>query len=169
MTSYVENETGERFDFEIEAVINAVAEEVLKMEGCPYEAQVNVLLTDNKGIREFNAGYRQTDRATDVLSFPNMEFEKPADFAPAKDSFADCFDPESGELVLGDIILSVDKIIEQAENYGHSRKRELAFLTAHSMLHLCGYDHMEEEEARVMEQKQEAVLAKLGISREKQP
>ena len=74
-------------------------------------------------------------------------------------------DPETGELMLGDIILSVDKIVEQAEAYGHSEKRELAFLVAHSMLHLMGYDHMEEEERQVMEAKQSQILNELGITR----
>lgn len=75
------------------------------------------------------------------------------------------FGPDTGELVLGDIMISVDKVREQAESYGHSTKREFAFLVAHSMLHLCGYDHMEPEEAEVMEQKQEELLTGLGITR----
>jgi len=74
----------------------------------------------------------------------------PSDFSHVEEAFEDCFNPESGELMLGDIILSVDKIREQAESYGHSQTRELAFLVAHSMLHLCGYDHMEPEEAALM-------------------
>ena len=78
----------------------------------------------------------------------------------------DCFDPDTGELILGDIVLSVDKIYEQAESYGHSTKRELAFLVAHSMLHLFGYDHMEEDEMRIMEEKQREILDKLGITRD---
>ncbi len=78
----------------------------------------------------------------------------------------DCFDPDSGELILGDIIISVEKVEEQAQEYGHSELREFAFLVAHSMFHLCGYDHMEANEAAVMEQKQEAVLTQLGITRE---
>ena len=80
-------------------------------------------------------------------------------------SAEDCFDPDSGELILGDIIISVEKVIEQAEAYGHSRERELGFLTAHSMLHLFGYDHMEEDERIDMEEKQEAILARLGLYR----
>ena len=75
-------------------------------------------------------------------------------------------DPDTGELILGDFIISVDRVRDQAESYGHSRKREFAFLVAHSMLHLCGYDHMEPEEAEVMEAKQEQVLASLGITRD---
>ena len=106
------------------------------------------------------------DRETDVLSFPNLDFDRPGDFEISEDREADYFDPDTGELILGDIIISVDRIKEQAESYGHSRKREFAFLVAHSMLHLCGYDHMEEGEAKVMEAKQEQVLSSLGITRD---
>ena len=167
MTFYVEFDEGitNDFDFDTEATVRAVAEAVLDAEGCPYETCVNVLVTDNEGIREFNRQYRNIDRETDVLSFPNLDFDVPGVFDIAEECEADYFDPESGELVLGDIILSVDRIREQAKNYGHSLKREFAFLVAHSMLHLCGYDHMEESEAAVMEGKQEAILTELGITR----
>lgn len=164
MTSYVENETEEKFGFDVKEILDAVMSQVLDMEACPYEAQVNLLITDNEGIHEFNREYRQVDSPTDVLSFPMIDFEHEADFSEIGEA-ADYFDPESGELVLGDIIISADKVKEQAEKYGHSVKREFAFLIAHSMLHLCGYDHMEEDEAQVMEQKQEAVLLALGITR----
>lgn len=166
MTLYIENETEVTYPFDAKQTMEAVAEAVLKTEGCPYQAQINVLLTDNEGIRAFNRQYRQIDRETDVLSFPNLEFALPGDFRIGQGQEADCFDPDSGELILGDIILSVERIASQAEEYGHSLRRELAFLVAHSMLHLCGYDHMEPEEAVVMEQKQEQVLSSLGITRE---
>ena len=166
MTFYVENETEVTFPFDVEEVVELVAEEVLDAEECPYETQVNVLLTDNEGIHEFNREHRGIDRETDVLSFPNVDFETEGDFDIDEEREADYFDPDSGELILGDIIISVDKVMEQAENYGHSTKREFAFLVAHSMLHLCGYDHMEEEEAKVMETKQEEILTALGITRE---
>lgn len=166
MTFYVENETGVVYPFSVEETVEAVAEAVLEAEGCPYEVQVNVLLTDNPGIREFNRQYRQMDRETDVLSFPNLEYETPGHFEIPSQQEADCFDPDSGELILGDIILSVDRIADQARQYGHSLRRELAFLVAHSMLHLCGYDHMAPEEAAVMEQKQEQILTQLGITRD---
>ncbi len=166
MTFYVENETDKKFDFEVEEIIKLVANQVLESEQCPYEVQLNVLLTDNEGIRGFNAEHRNIDKETDVLSFPNVEFLKPSDFSLAEENALDCFEPDTGELILGDIIVSADKVFEQAENYGHSHKREFAFLIAHSMLHLCGYDHMEESEAKVMEAKQEETLSKLGISRE---
>lgn len=166
MTSYIENETDVIFPFSIEETVEKVMEAVLESEECPYEATINVLLTDNEGIREFNREHRQIDSATDVLSFPNIEYEEPADFSHVEEEEADCFDPDSGELILGDIIVSVDKVKEQAVNYGHSELREFAFLIAHSMLHLCGYDHMEEGEAAVMEAKQSQILETLGITRD---
>lgn len=166
MQYFIENETEVTFDFNINEVVKLVVDEVLEQENCPYESQVNVLLTDNEGIRYFNKEYRDIDRETDVLSFPNVDFVEPGVFDIDEDAEADYFDPESGELILGDIIISVDKVMEQAQNYGHSRLREFAFLVAHSMLHLSGYDHMEPEEAKVMELKQEQVLTKLNITRD---
>lgn len=166
MTSYVENETSEVFEFNIKEIVDLIIEEVLSREGCPYEAQVNLLITDNEGIHEFNRQYRQVDAPTDVLSFPMIDFTKEADFSVVDHGEAEYFDPESGELILGDIIISADKVKEQALKFGHSQKREFAFLTAHSMLHLCGYDHMTQAQADVMEQKQEKVLEVLGITRD---
>lgn len=166
MISYVENETEVEMSFDIQEILNKIMDAVMDMEGCPYETTVNLLLTDNAGIREYNKNYRDQDRETDVLSFPNIPFDKEGDFTIVETDEADYFDPDSGELILGDIILSVDRIFSQAQEYGHSVLREFAFLTAHSMFHLCGYDHMEEQEAAVMEKKQEAVLTKLGITRQ---
>lgn len=166
MTFYVENETDVKFPFSAEDIVEQVTLEVLDMEECPYEVQLNVLLTDNAGICEYNKEYRQIDAPTDVLSFPNLFFESPGKFEIDEKDEADFFDPDTGELILGDIIISVDKVTEQASVYGHSQKREFAFLVAHSMLHLSGYDHMDKEEACVMEKKQEKVLVKLGITRE---
>ncbi|MCM1063392.1 MAG: rRNA maturation RNase YbeY [Eubacterium sp.] len=166
MTFYVENETRTEFPFDVETVGRIVCEAVLESEGCPYETQVDLVLTDNEGIRELNRECRGIDRETDVLSFPNLDLEKAGVFEIPKEAEADCFDPDTGELLLGDIMISVDRIREQAESYGHSLKREFAFLVAHSMLHLCGYDHMEPEEAKVMERKQEALLTGLGITRD---
>ncbi len=166
MTFYVENETDYRFPFSIEALTKEVCEAVLDAEKCPYEVQVNLVVTDNAGIRELNRECRGIDRETDVLSFPNVDFQQEGVFDIDEDAEADYFDPDTGELILGDIMISVDRCLEQAESYGHSIKREFAFLVAHSMFHLCGYDHMEEAEAKVMEQKQEDILTGLGITRD---
>jgi len=166
MTFYVEDDTEKEFSFSIKEVFEKVADAVLETESCPYDVCVGLLLTDNGGIRRYNKEYRGIDKETDVLSFPNLDFEQAGVFSITEEAEADYFDLDSGELLLGDIIISVDKIEEQAAAYGHSECREFAFLTAHSMFHLCGYDHMTEKEAAVMEQKQEAVLQKLGIVRE---
>ncbi|MCI9315670.1 MAG: rRNA maturation RNase YbeY [Lachnospiraceae bacterium] len=165
MTSYVENETEITFPFAVQDIVDRIMDEVTQMECCPYETTVNLLITDNAGIREYNKNYRGLDRETDVLSFPNLSFEREGDFSQAEAEKADCFDPDSGELILGDIILSAERVLAQAQEYGHSVLREFAFLTAHSMFHLCGYDHMEEQDAAAMEQKQEEVLTRMGITR----
>lgn len=166
MTLYLEEEAAGNFPFSPEDTARLVCRAVLEEEGCPYEAQVNLVLTNDEGIREMNRESRGIDRATDVLSFPNVDFRQQGVFEIDENREADYFDPDSGELMLGDIMISVDKVREQAESYGHSLKREFAFLVAHSMLHLCGYDHMEDKEAEVMERKQEEVLAGLGITRD---
>ncbi|HIZ79094.1 MAG TPA: rRNA maturation RNase YbeY [Candidatus Lachnoclostridium stercorigallinarum] len=165
MTIEIEYEAEKKLDLPWETIIRDVIEEAMDYEGCPYEAEVSVILTDNEAIREINRDYRQIDRPTDVLSFPMVDYEQPADFDGLEDRAEDYFNPETGELMLGDIIVSVDKVEEQAEKYGHSQARELAFLVAHSMLHLFGYDHMEEEERLVMEKKQAEILERRGYRR----
>lgn len=164
MTIQIENETEVSFDFNYEQVIRDVIEASLDFEECPYEAEVEVILTDNAGIHEVNLQERQIDRPTDVLSFPFAYYETPADF-DALEEQDDAFNPETGEYMMGDIMISVDKVKEQADSYGHSEKRELGFLVAHSMLHLMGYDHMEDDERIVMEKKQEEILQTLNITR----
>ncbi len=139
-------------------IIEKVVLTALDYEDCPYESMVYVLLTDNESIRTINKEHRGIDRPTDVLSFPMHDYPTPADFSEIEETDPDAFHPDTGELMLGDIIISVDKVREQSESYGHSLIRELAFLTAHSMLHLMGYDHMEDEERKVMEAKQEEIL-----------
>ena len=148
-----------------EDIIRDVVNESLDYEKCPYEAEVNVILTDNQAIQEINREHRQIDAPTDVLSFPMVDYEAPSDFDHVEDAVEDYFNPETGELMLGDIVISVDKVEEQAEKYGHSQTRELAFLVAHSMLHLCGYDHMEEEERLLMEARQNEILERRGYTR----
>ena len=150
MTIQIDYETERELGIDYEALVKKVAEHVLDMEECPYEAQVNLVLTDNEEIKRVNTEFRNIERATDVLSFPMIPFESPAD---------------TGELLLGDIMISVDKVFAQAEEYGHSITREFCFLVAHSMLHLLGYDHMTPEEAAVMEAKQARALDELGITR----
>lgn len=168
MTFCVEIEADRENDIDYEKYFRTVAEEAMNLEKCPYEAEINLIITDNEGIREINKEQRGIDAPTDVLSFPFLEYEKPGDFSfleNQQSEWMDCFHPETGELMLGDIVISIEKVEEQAEKYGHSMVREFSFLLAHSMLHLFGYDHMESADSACMEQKQELILQNLGIKR----
>lgn len=166
MTIYHEEECKVVFDFDHKEVARQVIEAALDQEECPYEAEVSLTLTNDEEIHKVNKEFRGIDRPTDVLSFPMVEYEVPAEFDRIEEEQPDCFHPESGELVLGDILLSVDKVKEQADKYGHSELREYAFLIAHSMLHLLGYDHIDDEEmAKDMERRQEMILERLNIGR----
>lgn len=163
-----EKEVDEEIAFDYEELLSKVIEAAVASEKCPYACEVNLTLTDNDGIRRLNQEFRELDVPTDVLSFPMVDYEGAGDFShldtpEAKNMY---FNLESEELLLGDIVISLERAKEQAQEYGHSLERELAFLTAHSMLHLMGYDHIEDEEREVMEQKQEQILQKLGITRE---
>ena len=165
MTINIEYEAKESLDIPYEEIIRDVVPAELDYEQCPYEAEVNVLLTDNPSIQEINREYRQLDMPTDVLSFPMLDFERESDFSHVEEQVEDCFNPETGELLLGDIVVSVEKVKEQAEKYGHSQQRELAFLLAHSMLHLCGYDHEDGHGRMVMEERQRNILGERGYNR----
>lgn len=165
MTIEIEYEAEKKLDIPWEQIIREVVEEAMDYEDCPYEAEVSVTLTDNDAIQEINRDHRGIDSPTDVLSFPMVDYRRPADFDGLEEQAEDYFNPETGELMLGDIVVSVDKVEEQAEKYGHSRERELAFLVAHSMLHLFGYDHMEDDERLVMEKKQAEILERRGYTR----
>ena len=165
MTITIERESDIPLPFSEQEVAEAVISETLDYEDCPYEVQVNIILTSNDEIQQINLEQRGIDAATDVLSFPMIEYAYPSDFTVLEADGMDNFDPDSGELILGDIVISVDKVLEQAEKYNHAVKREYAFLIAHSMLHLFGYDHMDELERENMELKQDEILTRLGITR----
>lgn len=166
MTLNIEKEVDTKLDFDYEKIIKDVVEAALEFEDCPYETEINVVLTSNEEIAMINRDYRDLFKPTDVLSFPMIDYVAPGDFSQLEEcDTEDYFNPETGELMLGDIIISVDKVIEQASKYGHSQQRELGFLTAHSMLHLFGYDHMEPEETEAMELKQNDILKLVHLSR----
>ena len=150
----------------MEAVIRDVIDGALDYVSCPYECEVDVLLTDNARIREINRENRDLDVPTDVLSFPMLEYETPGDFDFLEEESIGAFHPETGELLLGDIVISLERAKTQAEEYGHSLLREVAFLTAHSMLHLFGYDHMEDAERLEMERMQSEILSMKGYTRD---
>ena len=165
MTITLERESDIPLPFNEQEVAEAVISETLDYEDCPYEVQVNIILTSNDEIQQINLEQRGIDAPTDVLSFPMIEYAYPSDFTVLESDGFDSFDPDTGELILGDIVISVDKVIEQAEKYNHGVKREYAFLIAHSMLHLFGYDHMDEVERENMEFKQDEILTRLNITR----
>ena len=164
MSLFIEEEGNIKLDFDTEEIAALVIDAALELADCPYEAEINLLLTTDDEIHRMNEEFRQIDRATDVLSFPMLEYETPGDFSFVEEE-AEAFNPESGELMLGDIVISKEKVLAQAEAYGHSPKREFAFLIAHSMLHLFGYDHMEEEQRLVMEERQREIMEKVQILR----
>lgn len=164
MTLIYEDEYGKDWPFSPEELASQVIEKCLDYEKCPYEAQVSLLLINAEEMHRMNREYRGIDRPTDVLSFPMLNYETPGDFSKVEED-PDSFEPDSGELLLGDIVINGDQVYTQAEEYGHSVKREFAFLIAHSMLHLMGYDHMSPEEAQLMEGRQREILGQLGINR----
>lgn len=166
MSLNIEKEVDILFDFDYERLAEEVITFAIAHEEFPYEAEVNLTLTDNDGIHEINRMYREIDAPTDVLSFPLLSYEKAGDFSALEDDYEDNFNPDTGEIMLGDIIISVDRVREQAEAYGHSERREYAFLILHSMLHLFGYDHMTPEEAAEMEAKQQQILEAMHITRD---
>ena len=165
MTLRFEKEYDKELGLDYEALAGQVINAALDAEGCPYEIEVDLTLTDTEGIHEINREFRQIDAPTDVLSFPLVDYEAPADFDFLEEA-DEYFNPESGELLLGDIVINLDRVESQAKEFGHSVRREYAFLIAHSMLHLMGYDHMSPEEAKAMEERQDGILNSLGITRD---
>ena len=157
MNLLIDNRTDEPLTAELEDAIRRAAAEALRYEEFDEDCEISVSIVDNEEIREINRQFRSIDRATDVLSFPMLTF------AEGEEAEVN----ENDEIVLGDIIISLERAKEQAEEYGHSLMRELCFLTAHSTLHLLGYDHENGDEERlIMEQKQEDILKSLNITRD---
>ena len=167
MTIYFEKETEEELPFDYEEIAKNVIEATLTQYHCPYQICISLYLVEEKTIRQTNRETRGIDSITDVLSFPNVPFEKEADFSllEEENNYYSYFDPDTEELVLGDMMICQKRMEDQAIEYGHSKLREFAFLVTHSILHLLGYDHMEEEERIRMEEAQRCILDNLGITR----
>lgn len=164
---YIENNY-EGFEIDNDFIINLenVIKFALKEEEVDFDTEISVTLVANEEIRDINNRTRNIDKATDVLSFPMIEYEEGKVFKELydKDSFDDSyFDGE--DLILGDIVLSLDKCQEQSVEYGHTFHRESAYLVVHSVLHLLGYDHMNEEDKAKMRKREEEILNKLNITR----
>ena len=156
MTLLIDNRTDFELTDEIKKMLEKVCLKSLQYEEFNEDCEVSLSIVTNDEIHDINKQFRNIDSPTDVLSFPQLTFEEGEE--------ADV--NENGEIVLGDIIISIDRAKEQAEEYGHSLKRELAFLSVHSMLHLMGYDHMVPEEEEDMFRRQKEILIEAGIPRE---
>lgn len=165
MTVYFENEVDAVYDFNPEEICKQCIETVLDHLHCPYECEVSISVTDSENIQKINRQFRQVDAPTDVLSFPMMEYDVAGDFESESFVQSLSIQPETGEAILGDIVLCDTIIRKQAEEYGHSQLREFSFLVVHSLLHLCGFDHMEDEERFQMEEKQREIMKQLNINR----
>lgn len=165
MTLYVENQGDYEFSFSVEEQLDKLAAFVTAYVACPYEPELSVTLVTKEEIHRLNKEFRDVDRPTDVLSFPMMEYDEPAIFSGKAFEESLTLSPETGEIILGDIVLCSEVVCEQAEEYGHSVLREFSFLIVHSLLHLFGYDHIDEEERMEMEQMQKKIMKELQIMR----
>ena len=145
---------------EKKALIRRVIRTVLAMQGVDFPCEVDVLVTNDAGIHQINRDKRQVDAPTDVLSFPEFELT-PGELPGQEDA-----DPGTGLVPLGDMVLSMERVQAQAKEYGHSNRRELAYLVVHSVLHLLGYDHLDEGPMKAqMREREEAIMAELGLER----
>ena len=145
----------------LEALLTRVISSALEAEGVEVPCELSVLITGDAGIRKINREQRRVDRPTDVLSFPMF------DLRPGRPPDGSLADPETGLVPLGDMAISLERAVEQSEEYGHSLEREVCYLAVHSVLHLLGYDHVDEEAEKArMRAREEAILGALGILRE---
>ena len=162
-----DNECGYEFDINepVYELTTRLMEAVCDSLNCEYETECSLLITTADEIRSLNSEYRNIDKVTDVLSFPAIDFNEPCGYDIIDEDDMSMFNPETGELVLGDIVICYDRVLEQAREYGHSVLREISFLIVHSLLHLFGYDHIDDNDRVLMEEKQRAILDKLNITR----
>ncbi len=165
MTVYFEDEAGISFGFDPEEKVEEMIAFVRDHVECPYDIEVSVTLVDTDTIRQVNSQFRQIEKVTDVLSFPMMEYDSPRDFGGQAFQNSLSLSPDTQEMILGDILLCSEVVKTQAEEYGHSELREFCFLVVHSMLHLFGYDHIQEEDRREMEEEQRKIMDRLRINR----
>lgn len=155
-------EVTDEFIKKLESVIGFA----LKEEEVYIDCEISILFVDNEEIRDINNETREIDRATDVLSFPMLDYDNKKVFKEMyKDNNFDVTFMDGKELVLGDIVLSLERTLEQSKEYNHSFEREACYLVVHSVLHLLGYDHMEDEDKKIMRRREEEILGKLYITR----
>ena len=148
------------------SLMQAAADMATVKEGISVPCSAGVRFCGDEEIQKLNASHRGTDRATDVLSFPSLAWPKGMTAGRDQKRIRQAYDPETGSCFLGDVVISLDHVRSQAEEYGHSESREAAYLLVHSLCHLMGYDHMEEEEKKNMREQEENILKAVGASRE---
>lgn len=166
MIQFDNNQSKEAFDRNMQNLIERAIEAALENECFDKPYEISVLITDNNEIKDINKEHRNIDSETDVLSFPMLQFTGGYFI---KDNYKPDYcdlDPDTGEIVLGDIVISIEKAKEQAQIYGHSLEREVAYLTVHSVLHLLGHDHEKDEDKAIMRRKEEEILYRLGLLRQ---
>ena len=153
---------------EIEQIVRSAVLTTLSAQGETEKIELSVVITDDEDMRAINASMRSVDETTDVLSFPMLEYDDMQDEGAtllADELFGET-NPETGEILLGDIVINYDRTVEQAAEFGHSFARELGYLTVHAMLHLLGYDHIAAEDKRIMREREEFILDILQLKRE---
>ena len=150
---------------DINAVIKAGICYTLDHEKFPHPYEVSVVITDNSGIKAINFKFRKIDKITDVLSFPLIDFKKDTFDISQKKLLLEAINPETEEVMLGDIVVSIERAFSQASEYNHSLIREIGFLVVHSTLHLLGYDHMTDEDRVIMRNKEENILTVMKLTR----
>ena len=144
----------------MKALIRKAIRTALAAEGVDFPCEVDVSVTNDKTIHQINLDMREVDRPTDVLSFPSFDLT-PGELPGEEDA-----DPATGLVPLGDMVISLERVQAQAKEYGHSNRRELAYLVVHSVLHLLGYDHLDEGPQKAqMRAREDAIMAELGIER----
>ena len=158
-------ETSVRFPFKPRIQARKILEAALLHLNMPYEAQIEVYIADEDFVADLNKRFRNIDSTTDCLSFPMVDYDEPLNFSYVERDPGAYLDPETGAIMLGDIIICAQRVFSQAEEYGHGPLREFDFLIVHSLLHLLGYDHIEEEDRAVMEKIQKENLESAGIFR----
>jgi len=158
-------ETVRKFPFKPRLQAKKIIETALRYLKVPYEAQLEVYIADEDYVWDLNKRFRNIDSTTDCLSFPMVDYDAPLDFSYVLKDPGAYLDPETGAIMLGDIIICAGRVFEQAQEYGHAPLREFDFLIVHSLLHLLGYDHINDEDRRIMEKIQKEILESAGITR----
>ncbi len=154
------------FDFDYKILAKKISKRLIEIENIDYDISYNLLIVDKAKIKKINKEYRNLNKITDVLSFPNIDFKKPSNFKYyIKDDIYDIsiLDLSTKTIFLGDVVMCYDKILSQSKLYNHSIKREYSFLLVHSLLHLLGYDHIDIKDERKMFKKQDEILDSLNI------